>query len=68
MEMYVNMPIRTTAWGKEVDLIEWYLLKNPQRRTADGVEMCVTEEEVAAQRIQARHRGKRGFRARRVSV
>ena len=48
MEIYVDMPIHTTAEGKVIDLLEWYLLKNPQRRTADGVEMCVTEEEVAA--------------------
>ena len=48
MEIYVDIPIHTTAEGKVIDLLEWYLLKNPQRRTADGVEMCVTEEEVAA--------------------
>ena len=48
MEIYVDMPIHTTAEGKVIDLLEWYLLKNPKRRTADGVEMCVTEEEVAA--------------------
>ena len=31
-----------------MDFLERYLLKNPKRRTADGVEMCVTDEEVAA--------------------